>query len=86
MNYKKEYLKVNKEIRKLETQKAKAEKSTGTNHILHLLLSIITAGIWIPVWILMAFNFDTRGIGVDGKLSKLYDERDLIELEMRSAA
>lgn len=24
----------------------------GTNHILHLLLSIITGGIWLIVWIL----------------------------------
>ncbi len=26
----------------------------GTNHILHLLLSIITGGIWIIVWILVS--------------------------------
>lgn len=25
-----------------------------TNHILHLLLSIVTAGLWIPVWIIIA--------------------------------
>jgi len=25
-----------------------------TNHILHLLLSIITAGIWLVVWVLIA--------------------------------
>ena len=26
----------------------------GTNHILHLILSIVTAGIWVIVWILAA--------------------------------
>lgn len=25
-----------------------------TNHILHLLLSIVTAGLWIPVWVIIA--------------------------------
>lgn len=29
------------------------EKS-GTNNILHLLLSVITVGCWIPIWILCA--------------------------------
>lgn len=30
--------------------------SPGTNHILHLLLSIITAGIWVIIWILAAIS------------------------------
>ncbi len=24
----------------------------GTNHILHLLLSLVTVGLWIPIWAL----------------------------------
>ena len=28
----------------------------GTNHVLHLLLALITAGIWIPVWILCSIK------------------------------
>ena len=28
-------------------------KGRRTNHILHLLLSIITVGVWLPVWILL---------------------------------
>jgi hypothetical protein len=28
-------------------------KGKPTNHILHLILSIITLGLWIPVWILV---------------------------------
>lgn len=28
------------------------------NHILHLILSVITVGVWIPVWLLLLlFNF-----------------------------
>ena len=28
----------------------------GTNHILHLLLTIFTAGLWIIVWILVSIK------------------------------
>jgi len=27
-------------------------KIKGNNHILHVILSLITAGFWVPVWIL----------------------------------
>ncbi len=27
-----------------------------TSHVLHLLLSVITAGLWIPVWMLVAIS------------------------------
>ncbi|MEV5084371.1 hypothetical protein AB0K74_38205 [Streptomyces sp. NPDC056159] len=30
-------------------------KGKGTTHILHLILSVITAGLWIPVWLIMYF-------------------------------
>ena len=28
--------------------------ATKVNHLLHLILSIITAGLWIPIWLLVA--------------------------------
>ncbi len=28
----------------------------GTNHILHLILSLVTIGFWIPVWIVCAIK------------------------------
>lgn len=28
-------------------------KRPGTNHVLHLLLSIVTMGFWLPIWILV---------------------------------
>ena len=28
----------------------------GTSHVLHVILSIITAGLWLPVWLLVHWN------------------------------
>ena len=36
------------------TQQTYTSPKKRTNHILHLLLSIFTAGLWIPVWIIIA--------------------------------
>lgn len=33
---------------------ANGQQAPRVNHILHLLLSVITMGLWIPVWILIA--------------------------------
>lgn len=41
-------LKIGKMTRKIE--------KIQTSHVLHLLLSVITAGIWIPVWLLIAIS------------------------------
>lgn len=32
----------------------------GINHILHLLITIFLCGLWIPVWILMAFSAENN--------------------------
>lgn len=32
----------------------------STSHILHLILSVITAGLWIPVWLLVGMNNTTK--------------------------
>lgn len=31
-------------------------RRAGTNHVLHLLLSIFTAGLWLPIWILSSIK------------------------------
>jgi Na+-transporting NADH:ubiquinone oxidoreductase subunit NqrC len=31
-------------------------KGHPTNHILHLILSIVTAGLWLPVWALVSLT------------------------------
>jgi len=28
---------------------------SAPNHVLHLLLSLVTFGLWLPIWILIAF-------------------------------
>lgn len=35
------------------------------NHILHLLLSIITLGLWIPVWILISGSMGLKRVNWD---------------------
>ena len=45
-------------------------KGSKPNHILHLILSIVTLGLWIPVWILLTITSkvkrDTLTVDVDG--------------------
>ena len=43
----------------------------STSHLLHLVLSIITAGFWIPVWILVAINHALERGRIDRKLGKI---------------
>lgn len=40
----------------LERQVLMQQLTKKTNHVLHLLLSVCTFGLWIPVWILIAIN------------------------------
>jgi len=42
------------------------------NHILHLLLSIITAGFWIIAWILVVINVSSKKSSLQKKLKELY--------------
>jgi hypothetical protein len=32
----------------------------GVNHVLHLILTILTAGLWLPVWILLVVQDRAR--------------------------
>jgi hypothetical protein len=38
------------------------EPLTAAQHILHLLLSVFTAGLWIPVWIIRAVQGNKRRV------------------------
>lgn len=58
-----------RKIRELE-QKLKA---TDTNHILHLLLSVVTAGIWLPLWLLIGLNNAGNKRMYNSKINKLID-------------
>lgn len=32
-----------------------------TSHVLHLLLSVLTAGLWIVIWVLVSISNSTQG-------------------------
>jgi hypothetical protein len=43
-----------------EPQMTYREPLTASQHILHLLLTIFTAGLWAPVWIIRALQGNAR--------------------------
>lgn len=43
------------------------------SHVLHLLLSVITVGLWIPVWLLVSVSHANERAKIDRKLKKLDD-------------
>jgi len=45
------------------------------SHILHLFLSIITGGFWIPVWILVCISHGLERKKIDFKLSRLEQQK-----------
>jgi uncharacterized protein (DUF983 family) len=42
-------------------EKATLHVQKSTSHVLHLLLSIITAGIWLIIWVLVAVSNSSQG-------------------------
>jgi len=63
------------EIEKLQTK----IKSTKVNHILHLLLSIITAGIWVVIWILITISAGSEKRGYETRLKDFYGMKGRLE-------
>ena len=48
------------------------QQMTKTNHILHLVLAVITCGVWVPIWILIAMNNASKRSGLtNGPVSKV---------------
>ncbi|HYW03696.1 MAG TPA: hypothetical protein VFA86_07100 [Gammaproteobacteria bacterium] len=45
-------------------------KKRKTSHLLHLLLSIITGGVWIIVWILLAISHSSENARIDRKIRR----------------
>lgn len=46
-------------------------KKKNTMHLLHVVLSIITVGFWIPVWILVATSNSIKNNRIDREVGKL---------------
>lgn len=46
-------------------------KKKSTSHVLHLILSLITVGFWIPVWILVTLSNSIENRRIDREVGKL---------------
>jgi len=41
-----------------------------TAHVLHLLLSVLTAGLWVPLWLLVALSHANERQKIDRQLAE----------------
>lgn len=46
-------------------------KKKKTSHVLHLILSLVTVGLWIPVWIIVTLSNSIENRRIDREVSKL---------------
>lgn len=44
----------------MNTQQQIDYQNAQTNHILHLLLTVITGGLWLAVWLIVAINNSSK--------------------------
>ena len=42
----------------------------NTSHILHLLMSVVTAGFWVPIWVIVALINQQKCANIDRKIKK----------------
>lgn len=52
-----------------------------TNHVLHLLLSIITVGFWIPVWLLVALSNGMERGKANRKMKRIIKKDNITDEE-----
>lgn len=46
-------------------------KKKSTSHVLHLILSLITLGFWVPVWIIVTLSNSIENRRIDREVGKL---------------
>lgn len=46
-------------------------KKKSTSHVLHLILSLITVGFWVPVWIIVTLSNGIENRRIDREVGKL---------------
>jgi len=68
---------MNEKLFILESQKKK------TNHILHLILSIITGGLWIVIWLLVGISNSSHNSRLQGEMNHVmnYKAQGLSDVE-----
>lgn len=42
----------------------------STSHLLHLVLSILTAGLWVVIWLIVALSNSMENSRIDRKIEK----------------
>jgi len=47
----------------------------STSHVLHLILSIISCGLWIPIWLLVVLSNSIENSMTDRKIKKRMGEK-----------
>lgn len=50
-------------------------KKKNTNHVLHLILSIVTGGLWLLVWLVVAINNNSHNSKIDDEINLLMGVR-----------
>lgn len=45
-----------------------------TSHVVHLLVCLLTIGMWLPIWVLIGVSNSLHNSSVDRKLNKLAKE------------
>lgn len=54
-----------------------------TSHILHLILSLITGGLWIIVWIICALSNRSYNAEIDKQINKILEAEARAKAERR---
>jgi len=52
-----------------------ANQKKKTNHVLHLILSICTGGLWIIIWILVSMQNDMHNKSIDRKMNRIVEHK-----------
>ena len=47
----------------------------STSHVLHLILSIISCGLWLPIWLLVVLSNSIENSMTDRKIKKRMGEK-----------
>ncbi|HEY8331692.1 MAG TPA: hypothetical protein VIO83_10240 [Pseudomonas sp.] len=60
-----------------------ASKKRSTNHILHLILTLLTFGVWVIVWVIVASNNSSYNSRIDAEMGRIisYKEKGLSDVQ-----
>lgn len=50
-----------------------------TSHILHVILSVITGGLWIPVWLIVAISNASQRAAIDRQLGGEKPDQNILQ-------